>query len=220
MVDKLFGSKTRYKLLELFMSNPNRSFYVREITRTIGEQINSVRRELSNLLSLGIITSDNSSKHLYYEVNQKYEKYEALVSLFHNPNQSIDAKSSSKSSKGAATKKTKTEESKIGPDEKALGNVSLVVLSGAFTRDSRAPVDLLIVGNVTDAGLESYIKKLESSIDREIQYAHFDDDDFDYRYKINDRFVSRMLTSKLAVRVDRRNLVGVQLPATGLVSDK
>ena len=220
MVDKLFGSKTRYKLLELFMSNPNRSFYVREITRTIGEQINSVRRELSNLLSLGIITSDNSSKHLYYEVNQKYEKYEALVSLFHNPNQSIDAKSSSKGSKGTATKKIKTEESKIGPDEKALGNVSLVVLSGAFTRDSRAPVDLLIVGNVTDAGLESYIKKLESSIDREIQYAHFDDDDFDYRYKINDRFVSRMLTSKLAVRVDRRNLVGVQLPATGLVSDK
>ena len=201
------------------MSNPNRSFYVREITRTIGEQINSVRRELSNLLSLGIITSDNSSKHLYYEVNQKYEKYEALVSLFHNPNQSIDAKSNDKGSKGAVDKKAKPEGPKVGPDEKALGNVSLVVLSGAFTRDSRAPVDLLIVGNVTDASLESYIKKLESSIDREIQYAHFDDDDFDYRYKINDRFVSRMLTSKLAVRVDRRNLVGAQ-PLAGAVSDK
>ena len=201
------------------MSNPNRSFYVREITRTIGEQINSVRRELSNLLSLGIITSDNSSKHLYYEVNQKYEKYEALVSLFHNPSQSIDARSNGKGGKGVADKKVKPEEPKVGPDEKALGNVSLVVLSGAFTRDSRAPVDLLIVGNVTDASLESYIKKLESSIDREIQYAHFDDDDFDYRYKINDRFVSRMLTSKLAVRVDRRNLVGAQSLAS-VVSDK
>ncbi len=201
------------------MSNPNRSFYVREITRTIGEQINSVRRELSNLLSLGIITSDNSSKHLYYEVNQKYEKYEALVSLFHNPSQSIDAKSNDKGGKGVVDKKAKPEGPKVGPDEKALGNVSLVVLSGAFTRDSRAPVDLLIVGNVTDASLESYIKKLESSIDREIQYAHFDDDDFEYRYKINDRFVSRMLTSKLAVRVDRRNLVGAQ-PSAGVVSDK
>ena len=211
MVDKLFGSKTRYKLLELFMSNPNRSFYVREITRTIGEQINSVRRELSNLLSLGIITSDNSSKHLYYEVNQKYEKYDALVSLFRNPDQSLDAKPAAKDAKGATAKKAKPEEPKIGPDEKALGNVSLVVLSGAFTRDNRAPVDLLIVGNVTDASLESYIKKLESSIDREIQFAHFSDDDFEYRYKINDRFISRMLTAKLAVRVDRRNLVAPQL---------
>ncbi len=210
MLDKLFGSKTRYKLLELFMSNPNRSFYVREITRTIGEQINSVRRELSNLLSLGIITSDNSSKHLYYEVNQKHEKYDALVSLFRNPGQSLDAKSAGKGVKGVADKKAKPDEPKIGADEKALGNVSLVALSGAFTRDSRAPVDLLIVGNVTDASLETYIKKLESSIDREIQYAHFSDDEFDYRHKINDRFVSRMLTAKLAVRVDRRNLVGPQ----------
>lgn len=211
MVDKLFGSKTRYKLLELFMSNPNRSFYVREITRTIGEQINSVRRELSNLLSLGIITSDNSGKHLYYEVNQKYEKYDALGSLFRNPEQSLDDKPAAKgATKAAATKKPKPEEPKIGPDEKALGNVSLVVLSGAFTRDSRAPVDLLIVGNVTDASLESYIKKLESSIDREIQYAHLSDDDFEYRHKINDRFVSRMMAAKLAVRVDRRNLVAPQ----------
>jgi hypothetical protein len=45
MIEQLFGSKTRVKLLKLFFSNPNRSFYVREITRTIDEQINSVRRE-------------------------------------------------------------------------------------------------------------------------------------------------------------------------------
>jgi predicted transcriptional regulator len=56
MIEQLFGSKTRVKLLQLFMSNPNRSFYVREITRKIDEQINSVRRELANLLSIGIIS--------------------------------------------------------------------------------------------------------------------------------------------------------------------
>ena len=50
MIDALFGSKTRVKLLGLFMNNPERSFYVREITRNIGEQINSVRRELANLV--------------------------------------------------------------------------------------------------------------------------------------------------------------------------
>jgi hypothetical protein len=61
MVEQLFGSKTRVKLLQLFFSNPNRAFYVREITRKIDEQINSVRRELSNLLSVGIITRDEVS---------------------------------------------------------------------------------------------------------------------------------------------------------------
>src|SRR5688572_12527626 len=82
MVEQLFGSKTRVKLLQLFYSNPNRSFFVREITRKIDEQINSVRRELSNLLSIGIITSDNTNNKLYYEVNQKYEYYPPLKEIF------------------------------------------------------------------------------------------------------------------------------------------
>src|ERR1700756_1988821 len=82
MVEQLFGSKTRVKLLQLFYSNPNRSFYVREITRKIDEQINSVRRELSNLMQIGIITSDTTNNRLYYEVNQKYEFYEPLRAIF------------------------------------------------------------------------------------------------------------------------------------------
>src|SRR3982750_1856688 len=82
MIEQLFGSKTRVKLLQLFYSNPNRSFYVREITRKIDEQINSVRRELSNLLNIGIITSDNTNNKLYYEVNQKFEYFEQMQIMF------------------------------------------------------------------------------------------------------------------------------------------
>src|ERR1700716_3670526 len=82
MIEQLFGSKTRVKLLQLFYSNPNRSFYVREITRKIDEQINSVRRELANLLSIGIISSDSTNHRLYYEVNQTYEYYAPLKTIF------------------------------------------------------------------------------------------------------------------------------------------
>src|SRR5476651_1048964 len=82
MIEQLFGSKTRVKLLQLFLSNPNRSFFVREITRKIDEQINSVRRELANLLSIGIIASDTNNNRLYYEVNQQYDYYEPLVTIF------------------------------------------------------------------------------------------------------------------------------------------
>src|SRR5476651_212919 len=82
MIEQLFGSKTRVKLLHLFYTNPNRSFYVPEITRKIDEQINSVRRELANLLSIGIISSDTSNNRLYYEVNQDYEFYPPLSKIF------------------------------------------------------------------------------------------------------------------------------------------
>ena len=54
-IEQLFGSKTRARLLSLFLENPQRRFYVRELTRRIDAQLNSVRRELQNLVGLGII---------------------------------------------------------------------------------------------------------------------------------------------------------------------
>ena len=73
MIDSLFGSKTRIKLLNLFLNNSGRAFYVREITRDIGEQINSVRRELANLVTIGIIKGDTVDNKLYYEVDTSYK---------------------------------------------------------------------------------------------------------------------------------------------------
>src|SRR3982751_553081 len=126
MVEQLFGSKTRVKLLQLFYSNPNRSFFVREITRKIDEQINSVRRELSNLLSIGIIVSENTKNKLYYEVNQKYEYFDPLQQIFGG-------------GKRKATTKKATATTTEQPDEqdefKALGHVSLLIYTGQFTRD-------------------------------------------------------------------------------------
>ena len=84
MIDQLFGSKTRIKLLHLFLNNPGKSYYVREITRLIDEQINSVRRELSNMLSVGIIKSSEAENKLYYEVNQKYEFQSIFVAKYEN----------------------------------------------------------------------------------------------------------------------------------------
>ena len=84
MIDALFGSKTRVKLLHLFLNNPGKSFYVREITRLIGEQINSVRRELSNMLDAGVLLSNTNDNKLYYEINRSYIHYKPLKEIFTN----------------------------------------------------------------------------------------------------------------------------------------
>ena len=84
MIDALFGSKTRVKLLGLFMNNPHRSFYVREITRNINEQINSVRRELANLVRIGIITDRSVDNRLYYQADTKFRYFASLKDMFAN----------------------------------------------------------------------------------------------------------------------------------------
>lgn len=189
MVEQLFGSKTRVKLLQLFYSNPNRSFYVREITRKIDEQINSVRRELANLLSIGIISSEDNSNKLYYEVDQSYDYYQPLEAIFGGK-------------KKAVAKKVVTSKSEAD-SLKTLGNIEIAFLSGQFTRDKNADIDVLIVGDVNQTKLDKYISDLEQKEGKELRYAAMDKKEFDYRVQVNDRFITNALNSKKQILVDK-----------------
>lgn len=201
MIEQLFGSKTRVKLLQLFYSNPNRSFYVREITRKIDEQINSVRRELANLLSAGLITSDTSNNKVYYEVNQKYEFFTPLQEIFGG------ARKAKRGSKAVVS-----EEAALPADEaadlKALGNVEIACLLGQFTRDETSGIDVLIVGNVNQHALQKYVTELEKQEGKELRYTVFSLDDFTYRLQIKDRFLNTVLRSKKQVLLDKPGLLG------------
>lgn len=193
MIEQLFGSKTRVKLLQLFYSNPNRSFYVREITRKIDEQINSVRRELANLLSIGIISSDNTNNRLYYEVNQSYEYYEPLLAIFGQPS------GKTPTDKPKVTDKAATEREKI----KALGNVIVALYTGQFTRDESSGVDFVLVGDVNHHALQKFIKELEEQEGKEIRYTLMTADEFDYRRQVKDKFITTVLAAKKQVLVDK-----------------
>lgn len=201
MIEQLFGSKTRVKLLQLFYSNPNRSFYVREITRKIDEQINSVRRELSNLLSVGIITSDNTNNKLYYEVDQKFEFYEPLQIIFGGGVKKTIKK------KTTATSDDVQEEVLDPSDLKSVGHIDLAVLTGQFTRDDTAGVDLFIVGQVNSTALQKYVDELETKENKSIRYAVMSLPDFEYRLQIRDRFATAITQAKKQVIVDVHNLL-------------
>lgn len=202
MVEQLFGSKTRVKLLKLFYSNPNRSFYVREITRKIDEQINSVRRELSNLLSIGIISSDTTNNRLYYEVNQEYEYFKPLEQIFGSPELSMDSVSDDESI-SIPVNKTDPGVAEL----LALGNIDAALYTGQFTRDESSGIDILIVGDINQTKLQKYIKELEEKEKKELRYVVMTAKDFDYRIQIKDRFVITVLAAKKQVLVDKNQLI-------------
>ena len=204
MIEQLFGSKTRVKLLQLFYSNPNRSFYVREITRKIDEQINSVRRELSNLLSIGIITSDNTNNKLYYEVNQKFGFYDPMQIMFGGGVKKRVTKAKATADAAAGIAPAPSEPS---DDLKALGHIELAVYTGQFTRDESTGVDLVLVGDVNMNAVTKYISELEAKEGKDIRYTVMKLADFKYRQQIKDRFVSQLVTAKKQVLVDEHGLL-------------
>lgn len=197
MIDALFGSKTRVKLLHLFLNSPGQSFYVREITRKIDEQINSVRRELSNMLEVGIITSDSADNKLYYQVNQRYDYYVPLRAIF-------------------GDNVTETKVAPIADDNLSdeyniaitnLPGLRLAIFAGVLVRGSSSQVDVLVVGNVPSGKVTSVIKLIEKGEGRDINYSVLSYDEFYYRLSIRDRFITEILNGKYTVIVDKDNVL-------------
>jgi hypothetical protein len=211
VIEQLFGSKTRVKLLQLFYSNPNRSFYVREITRKIDEQINSVRRELSNLLSVGIITSDANNNRLYYEVNQEYEYYTPLSIIFGGAKESIKSKTKKPEKTKDVTEVAKTIEAPpehpVAKAARGIGRIDLAILTGQFTRDELSGIDVLLVGDINPTKASKFISQLEESENKELRYTVIPLDNYQYRVQINDRFISNVLNSKKQVIINQDLLV-------------
>lgn len=194
MIDALFGSKTRVKLLHLFLNNPGQAFYVREITRLIGEQINSVRRELANMLEVGIITSSNKDNKLYYEVNQRYDYYVPMRVIFGD--QKVIATSDS-------SEITEAWESLL----RELPGARLIVAAGVLVRGSASRVDLLISGSVDQDKVESVVASIEQIVSREITYSVVSYDELYYRLSVRDKFISSILSGKHRIIVDVNHIL-------------
>jgi len=194
MIDALFGSKTRVKLLHLFLNNPGKAFYVREITRLIDEQINSVRRELSNMLAVGIITSDSADNKLYYEVNQRYDYYVPFRAIF-------------------ADERIEATSQKVQADNQwhervqELPGVRIAIMAGVLVKGSGTSVDLLLVGDVPAAKLKTAVKQIEKIEGRELNYSLLSYDEFYYRLSVRDKFITEILNGKHAVLLDTDNVL-------------
>lgn len=197
MIDALFGSKTRVKLLHLFLNNPGKAFYVREITRLIDEQINSVRRELSNMLAVGVITSDNADNKLYYEVNQRYEYYVPFRAIFADEHTEMAVSDSKVASSWHEL-------------IKELPGVRLALLAGVLVKGSTSTVDLLLVGDVSNIKLKNAIKQIEKKESRELNYSMLSYDEFYYRFSVHDKFITEILNGKYAILLDVDNVLKIQ----------
>lgn len=195
MIDALFGSKTRVKLLHLFLNSPGQSFYVREITRKIDEQINSVRRELSNMLEVGVITSDSADNKLYYQVNQRYDYYLPLRAIFG------DKASEMANASSLASEPTDEYSMAI----RSIPGLRLALIAGVLVRGSTSAVDVLLVGNLSAQKVRSAISVIEKGEGRDINYTVLSYEEFYYRLSVRDRFITEILNGKYVVLADKDN---------------
>lgn len=191
-IEKLFGSKTRAKLLKLFFESPEKSFYVREMTRVIDEQINSVRRELLNLESIGIIKNETFDNKVYYSANSKHPYTRPLTDIFSKKVDSSRDKDIHES----------TWEEYIRPVKKYLHG--LIVTNRLPGQEG---IDLLIIGNDKTKKLTRWAEVVEKKQGKPINYVIMSVDDFTYRKSVKDRFLEDVLEMEISEIIDPEGII-------------
>ncbi len=175
MFSDLITSKSRVKLLEVFLSNPSEMYHVRELVRRTGDEINAVRRELSYLEKKGILEKEPRANRLYYSLSKNYPFFYDLLRL-----------GAKISGLGAEILKNRAK----------LGKIRYAMFSGKFVRRLKTQPDeinFLIVGTVVLPELTLLIRAEEKRLNFEINYTVMSEEEFDFRKKRRDPFVLSIL---------------------------
>lgn len=175
MLNDLFISKVRVKMLQLFMLNPMTMFHVREIVRQVDEEINAVRRELQRMEKGGMVRSEWRANRRYYEFKKEYLFYPELLAMMN---------------------KITGLGGEIIQNRAKLGKVKFAFISGGFAR-GKTPgpkdVELLTVGTIVLPELSALVKSEEVKRGREINYTVMAEDEYKYRVTRRDPFILDVL---------------------------
>jgi hypothetical protein len=178
----------------LFVQKPDDIFYVRELTRLIGTQINAVRRELQNLMNIGLLIEhvgkDGNEgqkrpglKRRYYAVNQQFPLMQEVRALL--------------------IKAYALMEWKLDEQVRKLGDVRYLAFMGIFLGQRNQPVDMFIIGDLDRVGLKTLMQEAEKRLGVEINYTVMSPQEYAYRKEMADRFLEGIMKAPKNVVINR-----------------
>ena len=174
ILEQLFDSPIKVKLLKLFLRNSEEHFGLKELVKKTRTDRASCRRQISKLEDIKFIKSKFKSGKKLYSLNPTFDFYNELKTL--------------------VLKSSPASKNKILNRLKNIGRIKLVLLSGIFVDLENSRADLLIVGDgIKNKNLANFLKDLESEVGKEINYVVLTTADFKYRYDMFDRFIRDIL---------------------------
>jgi len=181
ILDNLFGSRVRVKLLKLLYRQHPLPLAMSELTVRVQEPSFIVRRELVLLQEIKLVRRIHKTKAGpdRYGLTKEFDFFVELRDLILKP--------------------SPVETDRLIKRINALGRVKLAVVAGIFVSQPddttyETPADLFIAGDDIDRGkLTKFLKSLEAEMGTEIRFGIMERDEFKYRYEMFDRFLRVLL---------------------------
>jgi len=175
MLERFITSKTKRKLLKLFILHPARGFYIRELEKITGEPVAAVRRELGYLEEAGFLKSHKEGNLKYFEVNKDFPIYPELKKIVYSTIGFGDYL------------KEKLHD---------FDAIDLALIYGSVARNDeniQSDIDLLVVGSADHNNFHKTVSDIEKETGREINYTLMTKQEFEDRLKKKDSFLTRVV---------------------------
>lgn len=174
ILENLFGSKEKARLLRFFLQNPEREYEFSQIVKRNMLKAVSAKKELESLKRVKFILVRIRKGKVFYILNQDFVFYPELKNLVSKDNIYPQSKSLSK--------------------VKNLGNIKLAAISGAFINYHKSKADMILVGDgISRAKLKNLMSALEAEIGKEIDFVLMSGEEFKYRLNMLDKFILEFL---------------------------
>jgi predicted nucleotidyltransferase len=180
-------TKNKAELLNLFLTNPDRSFYMQEIGRILGKKPGAFQRTLNNMVSEGILTSEYKANARFFKANKKCPIYKELKSIVF---------------------KTVGIQGSIREALEEIGNIKFAFIYGSYAKAKESllsDIDLVIIGNPDEDRLIKELDKLEGKFQREINYKLYTLKEFKKEIEEKEPFILEILRDKKIMLIGSEN---------------
>ena len=174
ILEQLFDSPIKVRLLKLFLRNEDQSFCTQDIIERTKSDPSICRRHIKKLDNIKFIDFRTKNNKRFYSINKSFDFYNELKIL--------------------VLKSSPASKEKILKKLRSFRRINLAILSGVFVNSENSRMDILIVGdNIKKKNLSNFLKDLGADVGKEIDYVLLSTEDFKYRYDMFDRFIRDVL---------------------------
>ena len=176
MLEQLFGSRLRAKVVGWPFTHPDERFFVRQLTELVGEDSTNVSRELAKLEKLGFLTCRLEGRQKYYRANTHSPMFDEL--------------------KGLAVKTTGLADHLRKALRPLTNQIQSAFIHGSFARGevkAESDVDLILVGSLSSRDVATCLARTGAKLGREINYVVYDSKEFKKKAKEEQHFITEVL---------------------------
>jgi hypothetical protein len=183
---RLLGGAERVKIMRYFLHHEDTVISLKDIALKTKSRSVLARKEITLLSSIGFIerkrtrsvvttgtgkrTTSKVKEIVGFSLNNDFPHNDALRDLLFDF-QSLDKK-------------------ELSSRFKQIGRIKLFILAGVFIGDTKSRVDMLIVGeSIKRPKAEKVFENLSAELGRDVIYSLMDVEEFEYRWKMYDKFV-------------------------------